>query len=74
MCWQYTVTLSLFSFSFPCLPNIFLLTFVTDGDICEGKTIACEVVFQFKSKLKVAVINRQLVAAFTIFITTVKRT
>ena len=41
------------SFSFPCLSNIFFLTCVTDYEIYEVKTIACEAVFQFKSSLNV---------------------
>ena len=54
----------------------FLETF---DDMCEVKTIACEAVFQFKGNLNVfksAVIIFQeiVVAAFTSFITTVKRT
>ena len=49
-----TVTcLSWFSFSFPCLFNIFLLIFVTDEDMYEVKTLASKVVFQFKSNLNV---------------------
>ena len=49
-----------------------------DCDIYKVKTIACEVIFQFKSNLNVfkgvVIIDQEIVAAFTSFITTVKRT
>ena len=55
-----------------------LHTFVTDDDIYEVKTITYEAVFQFKSNLNVfkglVIIYQEIVAAFIIFITTVKRT
>ena len=48
---------------------MFLVTFVTDDNIYEVKTIACEVVFQFKSNLNVfkgvVIIYQEIVAAFT---------
>ena len=76
MCRRYN--LIVFSFSFACLSDIFLLTCVTDDDIYEVKTIAYEAVFQFKSNLNVfkgvVIIYQEIVAAFTSFITTVKRT
>ena len=53
MCWRYTLTVSWFSFSFLCLCNTFLLTCVTDYNISKVKTIACEVVFQFKSNMSI---------------------
>ena len=68
----------LFSFSFPCLSYIFFLTFVTDDDIYEVKTIVYEAFFQFKSNLNVfksvAIIHQEIDAAFIPFITIVKRT
>ena len=49
-----------------------------DCDIYKVKTIACEVIFQFKSNLNVfkgvVIIDQEIVAAFTSFITTAKRT
>ena len=73
MCWQYTLTLTRsLAFPSPVSPS------VTDDDIYEVKTIACEAVFQFKSNLNifkgVVFIYQEIVAALTSFITTVKRT
>ena len=71
-------SVSKFSFWFPCLSNIFFLTCVTDDNIYEVKTIACETGFQFKSNLNVfkvvVIIYQEVAAAFTSFITTAKRT
>ena len=77
MCWQYTLTLSL-SLVFPSrLSSIFLLTSVTNYDIYKVRTIACKTVFLFKSNLNVfkgvMIIYQEIVAAFTSFINTVKR-
>ena len=74
--WQCTIFW--FGFSFWCLSNIFLLARVTDNDIYEVKTISSKAVFQFKCSLNVfkgvVIIYQVIVAAFTPFITTVKRT
>ena len=57
-------------FFLPSLPNISLLTFVTDDSIYEIKAIACEAVFQFKSNLNafkgVVIIYQEIVEAFTL--------
>ena len=57
---------------------MFFLIFVTDDDLYEVKTIACEAIFHFKSNLNVfkcvVIIYQEIVAAFTSFITTVKYT
>ena len=78
-CIGHTFSLCLLvQFSFPCLSNVFVLTCVTDDDIYEVKTIACEAILQIKRNLKLfkglGIIYQEIVAAFTSFITTVKRT
>ena len=75
MYWRCTLTLRLI-FPSPVSPiysSLHLLQMTT----YEVKTIACEAVFQFKSNLNVfkgvVIIYQETVAAFTPFITTVKR-
>ena len=70
-----TLSLNLvFSFLYPS--NIFFLTFVTDDNIYDVKSVACEAVFQFKNNLDVfkgvVIIYQERVAALTLFIATVK--
>ena len=52
--------------------------YATDHDIYKVKTIACEAIFQFKSNLNVfkgvVIIDQEIIATFTSFIATVKRT
>ena len=72
-----TLSLSLV-FPSPVSPIYCYLHVPQTNDKYKVKTFACEAVFQFKSNLNVfkgvVIIDQEIVAAFTSFITTVKRT